>query len=89
MKKNKACKIQVRCTVEEVKEIDKAASKCEMNRSDYVRQMLFHSGKGKSATLENVSVAIAVQELLNYIEKNCPFEDKMLERKVDEIWKIL
>ncbi|MCI8299771.1 MAG: hypothetical protein HFI69_05365 [Lachnospiraceae bacterium] len=89
MKKNKTYTIQARCTEEEVREIDKAASKCGMKRSDYIRTRVFHSGKGKSSSRENVSVAIAAQELLNYIEENCPFEDKVLGRKVDKIWKML
>ncbi|MEY8392449.1 hypothetical protein AALA98_13990 [Lachnospiraceae bacterium 45-W7] len=89
MKKNKTCMIQARCTEEEVREIDKAASRCGMKRSDYIRNMVCHNGKGKTSSLNNVPMAVAVQEILNYIEENCQFADKVLERKVEKIWKML
>ncbi|NBI87834.1 hypothetical protein D3Z47_17220 [Lachnospiraceae bacterium] len=89
MKENKTCMIQARCTVEEVKKIDKVAEKCGIKRSDYIRMMLCHNEKGKSLILEKVRLVVAVQEILNYLTQNYPSEDKILERKVDAIWKML
>ena len=81
--------IQARCTVEEVKKIDKEAQKCSMKRSDYIRMMLCHNGKGKSQIPKNPLLVIEVQEILNYFEEKHLVEDKTLERKVDRLWEML
>lgn len=89
MKKNKTSMIQARCTVEEVRKIDKAAAKLGIKRSDYIRKMLCHNGKGKFQIPEMLLLVIKVQEILNYFLEKYPVVDKTLERKVDELWKML
>lgn len=85
-KDSKLHKIQIRCTKEELKYVDKCAEKKNMNRSDYARGKLFREN---TDPLKDVQFVVKAQQLLNYLEDNYAIIDSKLEKKVDELWKNL
>lgn len=85
-KANKTCTLQVRCTEEERKLLEKQAEKSGMKRSDYMRAVLFVGGSGKK---NGAQIAVKAQEFLNHLEKKGRLKGKTEERMADEIWELL
>ncbi len=85
IKSNKICTIQVRCTKNEMSQLEQQALMYGMKKSDYVRKELFTP---KLISENNIEFTVKAQEFLNYIEEHYA-EDKKLERKIKELWKEL
>lgn len=85
-KTNKECILQVRCTEDEKKLLDKYVQKSGMKRSDYMRAALFMQG---NQAAENVQFTVKAQELINHLEKSDTIKTMQIERMVDELWELL
>lgn len=85
-KANKIYTLQVRCTEDEKKLLDKYIRESGMKRSDYMRAALLSNGRRANG---NAQFTVKAQELLNYLEGNENPKRKKTERMVDELWKLL
>ena len=80
-------KLNIRLKSSEKIKLMKNAEENDLNVSDYVRKLLFHSGKKLFDAEDRVIfLSVKLQEAVNYICEKYK-EDKKLEGMMDEIWE--
>lgn len=82
----KSYTLQIRCTKKERNLLDKCALKENMNRSEFLRKIIFQDTKNG---IDNVWFTVMIQEILNDIQNHYGEIDKNIERKVEKLWKKL
>ncbi len=84
--KNKECVIQIRCTKKEKEKLDYCASKENMDRSKFVRKILFEK---KDCNIDIIWMVVMVQQILNDIKKDWGGLTRDIDKRVDKLWKKL
>jgi predicted DNA-binding protein len=85
-KRKKECILQYRCTEEEKRYIDKMAKKKGVNRSEYIREMIFNKN---STNINWAEFVVTAQELLNRVEPYYQEHDRKIERLINKLWNLL
>lgn len=82
--------LSVRISQDEMRQLDHKAGKSGLDRSEYVRTLLFGSNESKQNLGMVGQCVTQCQDILNIVQEKYSCEDNsLLEEKVEGLWRIL